>query len=112
MERHGTLKKYIKAKLKLLDNQKSGSFAFVNKDDDNLMKFLKKKKYKSSIIKVNTKLDKREILKINNNYLLSVSNKQNLSFVLEIIKKFKIKNNLLYKSIRELFGCEFRQNNI
>ncbi len=109
LERHGTLKKYIKAKLKLLDNQKSGSFAFVNKDDDNLMKFFKKKKYKSSIIKVNTKLDKREILKINNNYLLSVSNKQNLSFVLEIIKKFKIKNNLLYKSIREFKGLKFRQ---
>ena len=43
LERHKTLKEYIKTKFKLINNQKSNSIAFVNKFDKNINEFLKKK---------------------------------------------------------------------
>ena len=55
LERHKTLKKYIKAKFKLLKNQSKGSLAFVNKNDLLINKELKSNSFNSKIIKVNTK---------------------------------------------------------
>jgi UDP-N-acetylmuramoylalanine--D-glutamate ligase len=42
--------------------------------------------------------------KINNNYFLTETNKENLSFVLEISKKLNLKNNLLLKTIQNFKG--------
>ncbi len=52
LERHKTINGYVKAKFKLLKNQKKENFAFVKKKDYLISKELKNTKYKSKIIKV------------------------------------------------------------
>ena len=101
IERHKTLKKYVKAKFKLLKNQLKGHIAFVNHNDLLINRELDLNQLKSKIIKVNTK--KNNILKeqINNKYFFTETNKENLSFVVAISKKFNLKNNLLIKTIQK-----------
>ena len=67
IERHKTLKKYIKAKFKLLKNQLKGSLAFVKKEDTLINNQLKLNEYKSKIIKVCTKKNNIFFKNINNN---------------------------------------------
>tara|TARA_B100000029_G_scaffold190306_1_gene188157 strand:- start:4 stop:1275 length:1272 start_codon:yes stop_codon:yes gene_type:complete len=112
LERHKTLKKYIKAKFNLIKNQKSNSISFVNKYDLNINKFLKKNFFRKKIIRVNTKLNNRYFMNFKNNYFLSKSNKENLLFVLEMIKRFKINKKLLVKTISDFKGLAYRQQTI
>ena len=109
LERHKTLKKYIRAKFKLIQTQKRGSIAFINKHDKYLQKEIRKNKHESVVIKVETNL-KNEILNtFQNNYFSSESNKGNLAFVIEISKKFKVKKNSLIKTIKNFKGLKYRQ---
>ena len=112
LERHKTLKEYIKTKFKLINNQKSNSIAFVNKFDKNINEFLKKNTFKSKIIKVNTRLNNKYLLNFKNNYFLSTSNKENLLFVLEIIKRYRINKRLLIRAITNFKGLKYRQQTI
>ncbi len=109
IERHKSLKNYINAKFRLLDTQKKGFFAYVKKDDELINNKLKSKKFKSKIIKVNTKKNYDFLKNIKNDYFLTGSNKENLSFVIEIVKKFKIKNHLFLKTIKKFKGLKYRQ---
>ena len=109
LERHKTLRKYISAKFKLIKNQKKNSIAFVNKYDPNIIKELKRKNYKSKIVKVNTSISNKLLNIFQNNYFLSSSNKENLSFVLEISKVFKVKKKILIDVIRNFKGLKYRQ---
>ena len=109
IERHQTIKKYVKAKFRLLRNQLKGHFAFVKKNDLLILKELRKNKFKSKIIKVDTNKVDRFLDKIKNTYFLTETNKENLSFVLEISKKFKFKNKLLIKTIQNFKGLKYRQ---
>ena len=109
IERHGTLNKYVKSKFKLLKNQTNGSFAFLKKNDFLVTKELKRNKFLSKIIRVDTKKNNRLFKKINNIYFSTETNKENLLFVLEILKRFKIKRNLLLKTIQKFQGLKFRQ---
>ena len=109
IERHKTLRKYIRAKFKLVKNQLHGYSAFVKKDDFLIDRELKLNRFKSRIIKVNNKISTIFLKNINNNYFLTETNKQNLSFVLEITKKFKLKKNLLIKTIKNFKGLKYRQ---
>ena len=108
IERHRNFKDYISAKFKLLKNQKRGSVGFLNKNDNIIQKKLKKNIYKSKIIYI-TKLKKKFINSITNDYFLSNSNQENLSFVIGIIKKFKIKKKILIKTINKFSGLKYRQ---
>ena len=58
LERHKTINNYISAKFKLLKNQNKNSITYINKYDRYTKKKLKKIKYKSKVIKVDTKLKK------------------------------------------------------
>ncbi len=109
IERHKSLKNYINAKFKLLESQTKTCFAYVKKDDDLINKKLKSKKFKSKIVKVDTKKFYKFLKKIKNNYFLSNSNKENLSFVIAISKKLKLKKNLLFKTIEKFKGLKYRQ---
>ena len=101
IERHKTLKKYVRAKFKLLKNQSKGHLAFVKKDDSLISKEIKLNKLNGKLIKVNTKKVDDVIKKIDNNYFLTETNKENLSFILEISKKLNIKKNSLIKTIKK-----------
>ena len=109
IERHKTLNKYIKAKFKLLKNQLKGYSAFIKKDDLLINKELRLNKFESKIIKVDTKKIDNFLKIIDNKYFLSETNKENLSFVLEISKKFKINKNILIRTIQSFSGLKYRQ---
>jgi len=109
IERHKSLKNYINAKFKLLESQTSKCFAYVKKNDELINKKLKSKKLKTKIVKVDIKKFDKFLKKIKNNYFLSDSNKENLSFVIAISKKLKLKKNLLFKTIQKFKGLKYRQ---
>jgi len=109
IERHQTLNKYVNAKFKLLKYQLKGYLAFIKKDDLLIKKKLKSNRFNSKIIRVDTNEANRFLKKINNEYFLSETNKENLSFILEISKKLRLKNSLLKKSVEKFKGLKFRQ---
>ncbi|MDC0060990.1 UDP-N-acetylmuramoyl-L-alanine--D-glutamate ligase [Candidatus Pelagibacter sp.] len=109
IERHKTIRKYVNAKFKLLNNQLTGHFAFVKKNDNLISKKIKLNKFKSKIIKVNTKVSNNILKKIDNLYFLTEANKENLSFVLEISKRLNIKNTSLIKTAQNFKGLKYRQ---
>ena len=109
IERHKTLKKYIKAKFKLLKNQSKGNFAFVNKNDFLINKELNSERFNCKIIKINTKKINRLIKNTKNEFFLSETNKENFLFALEISKKFNLKYELIKKTIQKFNGLKYRQ---
>ena len=109
IERHKTLKRYIKAKFKLLKNQSKGNFAFVKKNDFLISKELKANKLNSKVIKVNTKKNNKLIEKTKNKYFLTETNKENFLFAFEISKKLKLKQSLIKQTIQKFNGLKYRQ---
>ena len=109
LERHQNLRKYVDTKFKLIESQSSNSLAFVKKNDELIYKKLRSKKFNSKIIKVDTTKNYKFLKKIKNNYFFTKPNKENLSFVIEISKKLKIKKHLLLKVIEKFKGLKFRQ---
>ena len=109
IERHKTIKRYVSAKFKLLKHQSKNSLCFVKKNDSFIKKGLKFTKIKSKIIKINTKKDDKLLSHQKNEYFLTEANKENLLFVLEIIKKFKLNKQLLNKTIQKFKGLKYRQ---
>jgi UDP-N-acetylmuramoylalanine--D-glutamate ligase len=109
IERHKSLNNYVKAKFKLLRNKLKGSHAFVKKNDLLIDKELRSNKYNIKITKVSTKKTNNILKKIDNKYFLTETNKENLSFILEISKKFNIKNDLIIKTIQKFNGLKYRQ---
>ena len=89
--------------------QSKNNLAFVKKNDNLILKELKLSRFKSKIIKVDTKKTNFFLEKINNNYFLTETNKENLSFVLEISKKLKLKKNLLKNFFKNFKGLKYRQ---
>ncbi len=109
LERHKTLERYIKAKFKLLKNQSKNSLSFIKKNDPLIQKGLKGKKFSCKIIKVNTHKNNDVVKKLDNEYFATQANKENLSFILSISKKFKLKKSLLMKTIKTFKGLKYRQ---
>ena len=58
LERHKTLKRYIKAKIKLLKSQPIGSFSFVKKNDYLIKKEIRSNKFNNKILEVDTNKSK------------------------------------------------------
>ena len=109
LERHKTLQNYVDAKFKLLDSQSKSCLAFVKRDDVLISRKLKSKKFNCKIVKVNTKKNYIDFLEIKNKYFLTESNRENLSFIIELAKKLKLKNYLLQKTIKNFKGLKYRQ---
>jgi len=109
LERHGTIQKYTHAKFKLILNQKNNSFAYIDAKNKYLGKELKKFKIKSKLIKVKISNLKNIKKKIRNPYFKTINNLNNLSFILEFAKNFKLKNNIILKVVNSFKGLNFRQ---
>ena len=109
LERHKTIKNYISAKFRLVKNQGKNSTTFINKQNKYIKNKIQRNKYKSKIIKVDTKFKKKFIDLNYNEYFASSSNKENLSFVIEIAKKFNVKKSNLIKTINSFKGLKYRQ---
>ena len=109
LERHKTLGRYIEAKFKILKNQSKNSFSFIKKNDPLIQKGLKGKKFGCKIIKVNTNKNNDVVKKLNNEYFANQANRENLSFILSISKKFELKKGLLMNTIKTFRGLKYRQ---
>ncbi len=109
IERHKTMSRYIKAKFKLLKNQFKGNLAFVKKNDSLISKEIRKSKFRCKIIKVDNRNTNKFLKNINNNFFLTETNKENLSFILAISNKLKLKRSLLKKTILNFKGLNYRQ---
>ncbi len=66
-------------------------------------------KFQCKIINVNTKKIPNPFKRFNNRYFLSETNKENLSFVIKIIKKLNLRNDLIIKTIKRFKGLKYRQ---
>ena len=109
LERHKTLKAYVKSKFKLLKNQPKGYFAFVKKEDLLINKELRSNKFFSKIIKVNTRKNNKLLENSGNTYFFTETNKENFLFVFEISKKLNLKRKLIEKTIIKFNGLKYRQ---
>ena len=98
------MKNYIDAKFKLIKNQSKGGFAFINEKDKYLKSRIKKQKILSKITKVSLKINDKFKNRINNPYFSTKGNKENLSFIFHIIKKLKLKNKEMIKTINNFKG--------
>ena len=109
IERHKNLKNYITAKFKLLVSQPNNATAFINKNDPLITKKIDSNNLKQKIIKIDSKKSNKIYNQIKNEYFLSSGNKENLSFVLKILKIFKLNNKILLKTLNKFKGLKYRQ---
>ncbi len=109
LERHKTLKNYIKAKFKLINNQTKKDIAILNINNGYIKKYIKNKKYLPKIIKVNGNVKSTILNKINNPYFKTEANIENLSFILKIIKILKIKEKNILNILKNFKGLNYRQ---
>ena len=109
IERHKNLKNYITAKFKLLVSQPNNATAFVNKNDSLITKKIDNNNLNQKIIKIDSKKSNKIYNQIKNKYFLSSGNKENLSFVLKILKIFKLNNKILLKTLNKFKGLKYRQ---
>ncbi len=112
LERHKTINNYVTAKFKLIKNQNKNSTAFINKNDKLIQNKIKKNKYLSEIVKVDTKIKEKSIELFKNDYFLTASNRENLSFVIELAKLLNVKRKNLISAVKNFKGLKYRQQNI
>ncbi len=109
LERHKTIQKYVNAKFKLLHNQSKNSFGLINKNDNRIMSKIKKNRYQSKIILVDTFLENKLLKRFKNENFLSGANIENLSFVIKLSKLLKVSNNNLIQAVKNFKGLNYRQ---
>ena len=102
---HGSMQHYIKSKFKIFDLQKKNNFALVN---DNFKNIFKRKKYLSKLVSFKFKDYRKIKFKINNKYLKSNTNDENMNFVYALAKILKINNHSFIKSMSSFVGLPHR----
>tara|TARA_B100001142_G_scaffold329252_1_gene391923 strand:- start:1419 stop:2720 length:1302 start_codon:yes stop_codon:yes gene_type:complete len=109
LERHGNLRNYIKSKFKIIKNQSNKDVAFLNTKNRYIKKGIKENKVFSNIIRIDKNISTSVLNKINNPYFFTEGNKENLSTVIEVLKKFNIKKNKIFKFLKNFKGLKYRQ---
>ncbi len=102
---HGSMKSYIESKLKIFDLQKKNNFALVN---EKFIGIFKRNKYLSKLISVKFKEYKKIKSKINNKYLNSSMNDENMCFVYTLARLLKINEKSFIKSMSSFSGLPHR----
>ena len=104
---HNTITNYKNSKFKIFSNQDDNDIALLS--NEQLIKLFKKKNYLSKLrIVRRDPLNKVIKKKITNHYLTSVSNLENLAFVYQISKLFKIKETIFLKAVNNFKGLPHR----
>ena len=109
LERHKTLKNYIKAKFKIIRNQTKKDYAILNMNNLHIKQQVKSQKFLPKLIKIYKYIDNKSLKIIDNPYFNSQGNRENLSFIFQIAKILKIKKNNLFKTLKKFKGLEYRQ---
>jgi UDP-N-acetylmuramoylalanine--D-glutamate ligase len=102
---HGNRNAYLKSKLKIFFLQKKNSIAIIN---HKLKKFFIEKKFLSKLIIPNYKDYEKIKLKINNKYLTSNINNENMGFVYTFAKLIGIKQKSFIDTINTFKGLPHR----
>ena len=102
---HGSMKNYLKAKLKIFKLQTQNNYAFA---DRKFKKFFKKEKFVSKLIFPKRNGYEKIKHKIENNYLKSSINDENMSFVYTFSKHLKIKETSFISSMKSFKGLKHR----
>ncbi len=102
---HGSMAHYLNSKLKIFKLQKKNHFAIVNKK---LKKIFVKKNFSSKIVTPDITNYKNIKFKVNNDYLTSEINNENMSFVYTISKLLKINKKSFVNSMRSFKGLPHR----
>ena len=109
LERHGSINNYVEAKFKLVKKQSKNDFAFLNIKNKYLKEKIIKNKVLSTIIKVNLKVIRNFIKKVNNPYFFTSGNQENLSFIFSIGKKLNLQNKKILRIVNNFKGLKYRQ---
>ena len=110
LERHKTIQKYTHAKFKLVLSQSKNFYAFIE-NNKYLNREIQRYKTKSKIIKIKKNYKKIKKL-ISNNYFDNINNLNNLSFIFEFAKVYKLNKSKLLKTVNLFKGLDFRQQTI
>ena len=102
---HGSMKNYKNAKFKIFKNQKKKHYSFLNED---LKIEYKKKKLLGKLIIPKFYQYKKLKSNIENKYLKSKINDENMSFVYELSKLFKISQKSFLNSLVSFRGLPHR----
>ena len=102
---HGSMQDYIKSKLKIFKLQKKINFALVNKKFKNIFQ---KKKYLGKLIPVKLKEYRAIKFKINNSYIHSDTNEENMNFVYAFSKLLNISDKSFIESMNTFVGLPHR----
>ncbi len=102
---HGSMKNYIDSKFKIFRLQKKKDYALIN---EKLASVYKKKKYSGKLVLTKFKRFDKIVSKIDNDYLKSEANKENLKFTYALAKKIKIHDLSFIKAMNTFVGLEHR----
>ena len=103
---HKSMSNYINSKMKIFFLQEPKNYAFLK--DNKLVKFFRRKKYKSKLRVVKKDSYNKIKYKIKNIYLKSKVNEENMSFVYELSKILKINKKLFINCFNNFKGLPHR----
>ena len=108
LERHETMKKYVKAKFKIIKRQSKDDFALIQNKNKYLENEIHNNKVKSKIIRVKPNYNKLS-KKVKNDYFLNINNLNNLNFVIHLSKLLNLKSKKIFEIVRNFKSLDFRQ---
>jgi UDP-N-acetylmuramoylalanine--D-glutamate ligase len=112
LERHGSIKNYIKIKSKIFLAQNGSDYSYINSKNIHskyIKTIFKSQKIKAKLISVNKSNYNHLLKKIDNQYFKSKGNIENLAFAYEIVRKLKVSNNNIIKALNRFKGLPHRQ---
>jgi len=105
LEWHGSMKNYLNSKLKIFNHQTDKQFAIINK---NFKKIFINKNFLGKLILPNKKEYDKIKYKINNDYLTSNINEENMSFIYSFSKLLKIRQESFIEAMKTFKGLPHR----
>ena len=112
LERHKNIRNYIKTKSRIFFAQNSSDYSYINltnKYSKSIINIFKTKKLKSKLISINKSIYNLLNKKINNKYLKSKGNIENMAFAYKITKNLKINDKIIIKGLNTFRGLPHRQ---
>ena len=112
LERHKNIRNYIKTKSRIFFAQNSSDYSYINltnKYSKSIINIFKTKKLKSKLISINKSIYNLLNKKINNKYLKSKGNIENMAFAYKIAKNLKINDKIIIKGLNKFRGLPHRQ---
>jgi UDP-N-acetylmuramoylalanine-D-glutamate ligase len=107
--RPGALSCCVSADFRLFSLRAQNSVVFFNRFDQYLPHRLPNLQFPRTLFKVATKLHQKFITIFHNEYFLSASHIEILSFVIELAKNFNVKKSNLIRAVKKFKGLHYRQ---